>query len=48
MKALPDEEGIETARVSSMVDLTPSMKALPDEEGIETPSKSDHRTRESV
>ena len=35
MKALPDEEGIETP---SLAEFSPSfrMKALPDEEGIET------------
>ena len=36
MKALPDEEGIETVFFSAKAKLT-GMKALPDEEGIETP-----------
>ena len=35
MKALPDEEGIETRRVAQWSSPS-SMKALPDEEGIET------------
>ena len=36
MKALPDEEGIETLRRPNPLPEKVSMKALPDEEGIET------------
>ena len=36
MKALPDEEGIETFSGSWAQSLASGMKALPDEEGIET------------
>ena len=36
MKALPDEEGIETTLKECISQKEPGMKALPDEEGIET------------
>ena len=36
MKALPDEEGIETSARWILCSIA-GMKALPDEEGIETP-----------
>ena len=36
MKALPDEEGIETSVMNDITDSLQCMKALPDEEGIET------------
>ena len=36
MKALPDEEGIETLGTRTRVRGGRRMKALPDEEGIET------------
>ena len=44
MKALPDEEGIETSRAWSF-SCTIRMKALPDEEGIETRSATAHTAR---
>ena len=37
MKALPDEEGIETSLWAVPASSRSRMKALPDEEGIETP-----------
>ena len=45
MKALPDEEGIET-RDEPSIPFRACMKALPDEEGIETKTQqmpSSHR-----
>ena len=36
MKALPDEEGIETVTKAVYASCGKGMKALPDEEGIET------------
>ena len=40
MKALPDEEGIETCPKEASEHNARSMKALPDEEGIETDPSS--------
>ena len=48
MKALPDEEGIETARSARWILCKSRMKALPDEEGIETVEGSRETSPDNV
>ena len=48
MKALPDEEGIETLRWVPASRCAQRMKALPDEEGIETPQGALNGTKVCV